>query len=115
VCWKLNCHVLMLMSAGCGKTSLLKFLADAAGVQLSVLNVHGGTSSRDILQAVDAAESTAALHPGRQASRAVLLLLCCCVFHAEAASVVAALGGKFTAKAHVISANPPLPPSKHWT
>lgn len=51
--------VVMMGDTGCGKTSLLKYLATAAGVQLQVLNVHAGTSSLDLLQAVDIAEAEA--------------------------------------------------------
>jgi midasin (ATPase involved in ribosome maturation) len=68
--------VFLMLIAGCGKTSLLKFLAGAAGVQLCVLNVHGGTSSSQILQAVDRAEQTAAANPGLQVRCCALLVVC---------------------------------------
>jgi hypothetical protein len=51
--------VITMGDTGCAKTSLLSFLAATAGVQLVVLNVHGGTTCQQILAAVDEAEQAA--------------------------------------------------------
>ena len=47
-------------SAGCGKTSLVSYLANAAGYQLHVLYGHAGTTSADIAHSVLHAERLSA-------------------------------------------------------
>jgi hypothetical protein len=59
--------VITMGDTGCAKTSLLSFLAAIAGVQLVVLNGHGGTTCQHILAAVDEAEQ-AAMQTERQVS-----------------------------------------------
>ena len=51
--------VVMMGDTGCGKTSLLKYLAAASGVQLVVLNVHAGTTPAAVLDALRRAEQLA--------------------------------------------------------
>lgn len=58
--------IVMMGDAGCGKTSLLKFLAEAAAVKLHVVNVHAGTTGLEILQAVAMAGVTAAKQSVKQ-------------------------------------------------
>ena len=49
----------MLGDTGCGKTSLLRHLADMVGVHLVAFNVHAGTSQQHIQAALQRAEQAA--------------------------------------------------------
>ena len=45
-----NIPVIMMGETGCGKTSLIKVLAEIKGVNLRVFNVHAGTTEEDIIK-----------------------------------------------------------------
>jgi hypothetical protein len=51
--------VILMGETGCGKTSLIHFLAAVAGVKFECLNVHAGTSIEDIVGFVDRVEEAA--------------------------------------------------------
>lgn len=54
----LLCNVVVLMGeCGCGKTMLLSFLCRWLGVRLISLDVHGGTTERDIIETFSRASS----------------------------------------------------------
>ena len=48
--------VILMGECGCGKTALLKYLCGWLGVELIVLDVHGGTTPEDIVAIFDVAE-----------------------------------------------------------
>eukprot|EP00741_Cyanophora_paradoxa_P015457 tig00020892_g14920.t1 len=52
--------VVVMGETGCGKTSLIRFLAKAAGVPFAVLNFHAGITERHIEEVIEQAEEQAA-------------------------------------------------------
>ncbi len=52
--------VVLMGECGCGKTMLIRYLCAWLGVELVVLDVHGGTSAREISAALEAAEASLA-------------------------------------------------------
>ena len=48
---------------GCGKTMLLSFLCKWLGVRLLSLDVHGGTTQRDIISKFEEADRVLRHHP----------------------------------------------------
>lgn len=45
--------VIMMGETGCGKTSLIKMLANLIGIQLLILNIHAGISDKDIINFIE--------------------------------------------------------------
>ena len=54
--------VILMGECGCGKTALLNYLCSWLGVELMVLDVHGGTTPREITEIFEAAERKRDLH-----------------------------------------------------
>lgn len=54
-----NIPVVVMGETGCGKTSLIRRLADICEVHLTVLSVHAGISKNDILDTVQSADEIA--------------------------------------------------------
>ena len=54
--------VILMGECGCGKTALLKYLCSWLGVELMVLDVHGGTTPDEIAEVFESAERKRDLH-----------------------------------------------------
>lgn len=48
-----NIPVIMMGETGCGKTSLIKILADLLNVKLHILNIHAGICDKDIVSFIE--------------------------------------------------------------
>ena len=48
-----NIPVIMMGETGCGKTSLIKILADLLNVKLHILNIHAGICDKNIVSFID--------------------------------------------------------------
>ena len=53
---RVNIPVIIMGETGCGKTSLVRYLANTCGVQFCTFNVHAGRSEEDIIKFIEEKE-----------------------------------------------------------
>ena len=56
---RVNIPVIIMGETGCGKTSLIRYLANTCGVQFYTFNVHAGISEEEIIEFIEKKESHA--------------------------------------------------------
>ena len=63
---KAHIPVIIMGETGCGKTSLIRYLATVSGVEFDVLSIHAGTEMGEILSTIDNSNATALSMPEKE-------------------------------------------------